>query len=541
MSIAGKKSKIKIAAAVATVLILTVVVLPFLTDADQFRPQIESRLSAELGRDVRLGKLRLSLFSGRFTVDDISIMENPIFGDAPFVTARSLYIGVERRPLIFSKRVHITDISLDSPSIYLRRTAGGEWNFSDLGAAKPDEAKFSAAGLILLPEIVIRRLRITNGRIEIIEAEKMPSAYEKVTFSIDDLSRTAASPFTLAIALQGGGMFTVHGTFGPLNRDDTLLTPFTAALEITHFDPAASGVIPAAAGFSGLFHFNGDLGSDGSMLQSKGKVSVANLQFGNAETRAGRPVSLDYDLRYDLKKKTGALTDATVGLGQSAMHLYGDFDAGREVTSLKMTLKGNGVQVDELQEFLPATGVTLPKGTTLSGGILNVEITAEGPLNDLIMDYSVEVTETSLIGFSIIENITLAAGLSGLKSSPDTQIEKLYTSMRRTADGIAVNTIQLIIPALGEISGKGTISPRQELDLVMRAAVRPGELEALTRGRSLDINFIVRGVTANPEFIPDYKDAALTLIDAILTGKDTGSTNPVNQLMDALKGFLGNK
>ena len=48
-------------------------------------------------------------------------------------------------PLIFSKTLHITDITLDQPEISLLRDASGKWNFSSLGdkseaAKKPAEA-----------------------------------------------------------------------------------------------------------------------------------------------------------------------------------------------------------------------------------------------------------------------------------------------------------------------------------------------------------------------------------------------------------------
>jgi len=539
--IAEKKSKMKIAAGAAIVCILAVVALMFLFDADQFRPQIEARLSSELGRDVRLGRIRLSIFSGSLSVDDISIMDDPEFSESPFVSARSLYIGVKLKPLIFSKKVFITKISLERPSIYLRQSYTGKWNVSELGVGGGGESKASVEKSEHLSDIKIKRLRITNGRVEIIKAGKKSSVYEKVSLIVDDLSRATMSHFTLTVAAGGDGLFTLDGFFGPLNHNDTLLTPFDAALKITQFDPAASGFIPNAAGLSGLFDFSGNLNSDGRAAQSKGSVSVSNLRLVNNGAQVGKPVSLDYNLRYDFKNKTGTLSDTTVGFGLATMRLYGDFDSGGEAADLKMTLKGNEVQIDDLQEFLPAVGVVLPNGATLNGGTLDMEITAEGALNDLTLDGSVEISGTTLAGFGLGDKITFITDVVGNDSNPDTRIEKLYAALRRTSDGISVKNIQLVIPSLGEISGAGTISSQRELEFTMRAVVSHGALTSLTKGKALDTNFFIRGDAANPKFVPDYKDAARILIDAVLSGKDSDSANPANQIMDSLKGLFRRK
>ena len=538
--IAGNKSKIKTVAAIAAALIFAAVILPFLIDADQFRPQVESRLSAELVRDVRLGKLRLSLFSGRLSVDDISIMDNPEFGESPFVTARAFHIGIKLMPLIFSKKIHITKIALDHPSIYLRQSSEGEWNISNMGVVTGDEADTSAEKPEQATDITIERLQITDGRVEIIKAGKKTSAYEKVNLSVDNLSRDAASHFILATALQGGGAINLNGTFGPLNQDDTLMTPFEAVLKINHLDSAVSGFIPADAFFFGLFDFSGDLNSDGITAQSKGKASVANLRLVADGAQADKPVSLDYDLRYDLKKKTGMLSDATVGLGQAAMRFYGNFDAGGDVANIKMTLKGNGIPVEELQEFLPSFGIILPNGAAIEGGTLDTEIIVEGFLNNPTMDVTVEISGTRLVGFDLGEKIAPVANFAGLKAGMDTQIDKFYMSARWTANGITVNNIQLVLPAFGEISGSGTISPRHELDLSMRMVVSNNILNAFTKGKTIDLRFFIRGSAADPEFIPDYKDAARSLIDAFLKGNDSkaGPANKPNQIMDSLKGVF---
>jgi AsmA protein len=49
---------------IAAMLIVVIVVAPFLIPVNQFRPTIEQKASAALGRKVDVGNLSLSLFTG---------------------------------------------------------------------------------------------------------------------------------------------------------------------------------------------------------------------------------------------------------------------------------------------------------------------------------------------------------------------------------------------------------------------------------------------------------------------------------------------
>src|SRR6266446_4211535 len=84
------KKTLKIVLIVVGVLIVLVLVVPFLIPVNQFRPTIEEKASAALGRKVELGNLSLSLISGSLSADNISIGDDPKFSSAPFLTANSL-------------------------------------------------------------------------------------------------------------------------------------------------------------------------------------------------------------------------------------------------------------------------------------------------------------------------------------------------------------------------------------------------------------------------------------------------------------------
>ncbi len=100
---------------VLAVLVVLVLVAPFLIPVNQFRPTIEEKASAALGRKADVGNLSLSLFTGSLAADNLSIADDPKYSKSPFLTAKSVKVGVELLPLIMSKDLKITGITIDSP------------------------------------------------------------------------------------------------------------------------------------------------------------------------------------------------------------------------------------------------------------------------------------------------------------------------------------------------------------------------------------------------------------------------------------------
>src|SRR5277367_5913035 len=127
---------LKIIAIVVGVLIVLVLVAPFLIPVNQFRPTIEQKASAALGRKVELGNLSFSLLGGSLSAENLSISDDPKFSAAPFLTAKSLKVGVEIFPLIFSKSLNVTGVTIVEPQVTLLQNPAGQWNYSTFGGAQ---------------------------------------------------------------------------------------------------------------------------------------------------------------------------------------------------------------------------------------------------------------------------------------------------------------------------------------------------------------------------------------------------------------------
>src|SRR5438046_2386583 len=165
---AAVNKTLKIVLIVVAVLVVVVLVAPFLIPVNQFRPIIEEKASAAMGRKVQLGNISLSLLSGSLSAENLSIGDDPKFSSAPFLTARSLKVGVELMPLIFSKTLNITGVTIDTPQVTLLHNPAGVWNFSSLGGpAAKAQAKQAPAQKAAAPELSIAKLELKNGKITV--------------------------------------------------------------------------------------------------------------------------------------------------------------------------------------------------------------------------------------------------------------------------------------------------------------------------------------------------------------------------------------
>src|SRR3954468_3609130 len=151
--------KILVAAAVVVVLIVAVAIgVALFLDANTFRPALVARMSDALGRRVEIGNLKISWLAGGVAAEDVAIMDDAAFSKDPFVTAKSVSLGVDLMPLIFSHSLRVQSFTLDHPKVALIRSAKGTWNFSSLGSGQ------SSSGSMGAISVLIQKIRIAGGQ-----------------------------------------------------------------------------------------------------------------------------------------------------------------------------------------------------------------------------------------------------------------------------------------------------------------------------------------------------------------------------------------
>jgi hypothetical protein len=323
-----------------------------------------------------------------------------------------------------------------------------------------------------------------------------------------------------------------------------------ANLAVQRFDMVGSGFVAPNSGLAGSIDFSGTLASDGKKMRSQGQASAEKLQVIKGGSPAGSPVSLSYAVDYDLSQQNGTIPDAKIGYGKAIARLNGNYRMLGDSLSLKIRMHGTDMPVQDIKSLLPAFGVTLPKGASLEGGVVNADLTAEGPIEKMVTAGSASISKTRLVGFDLAGKMAVVAALAGIKSNPETEIEKFATGIRMSPDGIQVSGLQLIAPALGELTGDGVVGPDQSLDFKMQALLKPSgglglSLVRMIRksGDSLNVPFFVRGTASDPKFVADVRKAADSLLESTFSkqGTQQGQTGAGKLLGDALRDLLQKK
>ena len=244
------KTFLKVLGIIIALLIVAVIVIPFFIDANMFRPKLESELTDALGRQVKVGNLSLALWSGSVAADNISIADDPKFSNAPFVQAKSLKVGVELLPLIFSKTLNIRHITLDQPQISLVKSENGDrWNFSSLGGKNPsapaqpsgassnpgkgaaqksantskpsaqetapaEKSSSSEKSSSNAMNLSVGKLNVLHGRVNVSRADSTEPkrVYNEVNIAVKNFSFNSSFPFDMTANLPSGGTMKLTGT-----------------------------------------------------------------------------------------------------------------------------------------------------------------------------------------------------------------------------------------------------------------------------------------------------------------------------------------
>jgi AsmA protein len=487
------KAWAKILIVVVVVLVAAVAAIPLFVNANTFRPAIERELASTLGRSVKVGDLRLSVFSGSMLSEDLSVADDPNFSATPFLTAKTLRIGVSLRALVFSHELKLRGFQIESPQINLIRAANGTWNFSSVGRGINTSGKPTGGGAAsaasggsrsavpAAPPFSVALIEVEDGRVAVavLPAQSEPTVYEHVNITVRDFSFASQFPFELSANLPGDGAVSVKGKLGPINGDDVATTPAEAKITLKHLDPVAAGFLNPDAGVSLVADVETHAVSDGKQLTANGTAELQNLKLRKGATAASKPIDVAYGLTHKLKENSGQIEDASIKLGDSAIHVSGTYqpaESGIGDPLLNLKLSGENLPVNELQQLMTAAAVRLPNGSVLKGGTLSLNLAVHGQAKALAIAGPLALANTRLVGFDVGSKIHGIAALSGMKTGDTTEFERLRVNVRMTNAGVTAERIDAVIGGMGELTGSGTVSPANQLDfnLILKGATAKG-------------------------------------------------------------------
>ena len=316
-----------IAAGVIIVPLAAIFIIPSLVPSDVYKDKIQTQLSAELGRDVRInGEVKLATFPFVKAKTGPIEIDNPVgYSRKEFVSLQGLEARVKLLPLL-SKRVEISRFTLEKPRIHLERLADGRanWEIGDetTPAETEEAAPFSRDGTMLTSfDPAIAAFKLEDGLITYSDAVSGQSV------EVTDIN-TAVSLPDLAKTFKVDGDFTYDGM------------PITLNLSLNSPRAFLDGQEAAIKGNVKTDFANVDI--DGNFLASESIDVAANIDGDVTDMAAFKPF-LGENAKYvdplnstkisgDIRFVDGAITAKNTDLAVRGDSLSVDFKGDIDLT-----------------------------------------------------------------------------------------------------------------------------------------------------------------------------------------------------------------
>jgi AsmA protein len=554
-------SKLKWIGIAVVAIIAILFIVPFLIPINKFKPTIEAKASEALGRKVQLGDLSLSLFTGSVGIDDVSVSDDPKFNSGPFLTAKTVKVGVEMIPLIFSQQLNVTEITVVNPQVTMLKDPSGRWNFSSIGGSSAKPAPKSApanSGSNSAEAVSIAKLRLEDGQITLGNTNsKKRTVYTKVNLTASDVAMKNSFPVLFSLEGPGGGTMKIDGKVGPVDAEDAALTPQNVKLTINGLNLATTGFLDPSLGLGGLVDMDANLMSNKGQMATKGQLKLSKAVLVAGGGPSGVPAVVNFDTKYDLVKGTGVLHPSTINIGNARSNLSGTYRSEGDEFAVDLKITGDSLPATDLEAFLPAIGVNLPDKSRLSAGTMNTNLHVSGPTNKLVTDGNIGLFNGKLAGFDLGQKLSGIGALAGIKSGSDLVIEKFTTDLHMAPTGLRADNLDAVVPALGSMVGNGTVDAKNNLDFKLVATVNnsvaTAEVGSMAGGLGgvmgkalggggncknggIKVPLQIHGTTANPQFVPDIGGAAASLLKSEFSCAGNGGAGGVTSAAGALAG-----
>jgi AsmA protein len=159
----------------------------------------------------------------------------------------------------------------------------------------------------------------------------------------------------------------------------------------------------------------------------------------------------------------------------------------------------------------------------------------------------VRLSNTQLANYDLGSKLGALSAFTGKAvSSPNTSIQSASLDSRVAPEGMRANNINLDVPAIGVITGAGTVSPAGALAFKMVANLRGGiagglmKVAGTSAGQS-GIPFAIEGTTSDPKFVPNIGGVALGLATGEINNLTKGQIPGSGSVAKGLGSLLGGK
>ena len=211
------------AVAVAALVVVSQIGVSLLVRTHRVHSYLTSHLERAFGRPVQVKHFNVMLLGPRLDADQITVGEDPAFGNEYFLRADRLTAGLRWSGLL-TGHFEFGTLSISRPSLILVRNEEGRWNLERwLPPAKINvpgglPAVYGLARAIATPANHLTRIDIDEGRVNFkIINDKLPFAFTGVSGVVEQVSpgrwqvQLEAEPWRSGAALQSAGTVYLRG------------------------------------------------------------------------------------------------------------------------------------------------------------------------------------------------------------------------------------------------------------------------------------------------------------------------------------------
>ena len=231
-------------AVLVALLIGAIIVLPGLIPTDTYRSKLEADLSRLLARDVTItGDIKISTIPIlEIQTGAISLANPEGFSEPQFIDVGAMSAKVKLLPLL-SKRVEISRVTLEAPSIHLEKQTNGRVNWTgNQTKATTETGPFKRDGRFTAYDPALALLRIESGTVRYIDAIRAQDVkVEKINLDLRAPGLNQPLRLNGAFVFDGLDASIATQIESPLNFLKGLETGFSGEIKTSEGDADFSG------------------------------------------------------------------------------------------------------------------------------------------------------------------------------------------------------------------------------------------------------------------------------------------------------------
>ncbi len=425
----NRQTLLKLAGICAGVVLILLVGLTILVklaiSPELVKKTVLPKISAAINRQVSLGDVSVSIFSG-IRLHDLVVQDRE--GSQPFLKAGALRLDYRLWPLL-RKKVEIKEVRLESPLVRIVRYADGSFNFSDLLVKKQQPVPAAEPKGKSLIDLAVSQVTLSDGKVIFDDRQGLggkpyQTEISAIRFTASTISLDGEFPISLQATLPGGATFDTTGTAAKVGTSPAIA--LTSTIIVSNLAKLVSGLPPSLAEKARKFDLAGGLElrlklagqtKQPKQLLQSGEIKLSDIQL----SVGGMRPSLSGLLLLGTDSVASKDLAVTVAGQKLAVGLKG---SNLTATPINLSVAVSGDKLD-LNQIMPAkpkaaaasAGTTgtpaAPARSKPEPGPLNLPLEADGTVNLNSLIFRTLTISKPALAWRLVDNVVTVESLKG--------------------------------------------------------------------------------------------------------------------------------